>query len=104
MGLKLQNKLLLAITLFSILIVIFQLWSTIPNIGEYAGDAHLFQEPEEGYAWKDWVFEARDMFWEASIGLILNVCFFVSVAYWSFSEAMKKRTESPAETETKKET
>ena len=90
--------------MFSILIVIFQLWSTIPDIGEYASDAHLFQEPEEGYTWTEWVFEARDMFWKASIGLILNVCFFVSVAYWSFSEAMGKRTESPAEAETKKET
>ena len=101
---KIQNKLLFVISLFSILIVIFQLWSTIPDIGQYASDAYLFQEPQEGYVWSDWVFEAREMLWESSIGLILNVCFFVSIAFWSFSEAMGKRTGSPAETETRNET
>ncbi len=101
---KLRNKLLLAVSLFSMLLVIYQLWSTIPEIAEYAGDAYLFQETREGYVWKDWVLEARDMFWKALIGMILKICFFFSIAFWSFSEAIEKRTESPSETETKNET
>jgi hypothetical protein len=101
---KLRNKLLLAISLFSMLLVIYQLWSTIPEIAEYAGDAYLFQETREGYVWKDWVLEARDMFWKALIGMILQICFFFSIAFWSFSEAIEKRTESPSKTETKNET
>ncbi len=101
---KIQNKLLFVISIFSILIVIYQLWSTIPEIAEYASDAYLFQEPQEGHIWKDWVLEARDMFWKALIGLILHICFFVSIAFWSFSEAIGKRTKSPAKPKTKNET
>ena len=101
---KLRNKLLLAVSLFSMLLVIYQLWSTIPEIAEYADDAYLFQETREGYVWKDWVLEARDMFWKALIGMILKICFFFSLAFWSFSEAIEKRTESPSKTETKNET
>jgi len=101
---KLRNKLLLAISLFSMMIVIYLLWSSIPEIAEYAGDAYLFQEPQAGYVWKDWVLEARDMFWKALIGMILKICFFFSVAFWSFSEATEKRTESPSKPETKNET
>jgi hypothetical protein len=87
---NLRNKLLFAVSLFSMMMVIYQLWSTIPEIAEYAGDAYLFQEPQEGYVWKDWVLEARDMFWKALIGLILHICFFFSIAFWSFSEAFGK--------------
>lgn len=101
---KIQNKLLFAISLVSILIVIYHLWSTIPDIGQYASDAYLFQDPQEGYVWSDWVFEAREMFWEASIGLILNVCFFVAIAFWSFSGAIGKRTKTPSKSETTNET
>jgi hypothetical protein len=85
------------------MIVIYQLWTTIPEIAEYAGDAYLFQEPPEGHLWKDWVLEARDMFWKASIGMILHICFFFSIALWSFFEAIGKRIESPSRTETKNE-
>jgi len=101
---KLRNKLLLAVSLFSMLLVVYQLWSTIPEIAEYASDAYLFQEPKEGYAWKDWVLEARDMFWKALIGMMLQIFFFFSIAFWSFSEAIGKRTESPSKPETKNET
>ena len=101
---KLRNKLLLAVSLFSMLLVIYQLWSTIPEIAECAGDAYLFQETREGYVWKDWVLEARDMFWKALIGMILKICFFFSIAFWSFSEAIEKRTESPSKPESKNET
>jgi hypothetical protein len=101
---KLGNKFLLAVSLFSMLMVIYQLWSTIPELAEYAGDAYLFQEPPEGRVWKDWVLEARDMFWKALIGMILQLCFFFSVAFWSFSEAIGKRAERPSKPETKNET
>lgn len=101
---KLRNKFLLAVSLFSMLLVIYQLWSTIPIIAEYAGDAYLFQEPREGYVWKDWVLEARDMFWKALIGMILQICFYFSVAFWSFSEAIGKRAESQPKPEIKNET
>jgi len=101
---NLRNKLLLAVSLFSMMMVIYQLWSTIPEIAEYASDAYLFQEPPEGQVWKDWVLEARDMFWKALIGMILQICFFFSIAFWSFSEAIEKRTASPSKPETKNET
>jgi hypothetical protein len=101
---NLRNKLLLAVSLFSMMIGIYQLWSTIPEIAEYASDAYLFQEPQEGRVWKDWVLEARDMFWKALIGLILQICFLFSIAFWSFSEAIGKRTASPSKPETKNET
>ena len=101
---KLRNKLLLAVSLFSMLLVIYQLWITIPEIAEYASDAYLFQEPKEGRVWKDWVLEARDMFWKALIGMILQICFFFSLAFWSFSEATGKRAASPSKPETKNET
>lgn len=101
---KIQNKLLFVISIFSILIVIYQLWSTIPNLGEYASNAYLFQDPQEGYVWSEWVLEAREMLWESSIGLILNVCFFISIAFWSFSGAIGKRAETPAKPETTNET
>ena len=97
---KLRNKLLLAVSLFSMLLVIYQLWSTIPEIAEYAGDAYLFQEPQAGQVWKDWVLEARDMFWKALIGMMLQICFFFSIALWSFSEATEKTTETQSKPET----
>ena len=86
------------------MIMIYQLWITIPEIAEYANDTYLFQEPQEGHVWKDWVLEARDIFWKALIGLILHICFFVSIAFWSFSKAIGKRTKSPAKPKTKNET
>ena len=98
---KLRNKILLTVSLFSMMIVIYLLWSTIPDIAEYTDDAYLFQKPQEGHVWKDWVLEARDMFWKALIGLILQICFFFSVAFWSFSEATEKRTKSRSKPETK---
>jgi len=97
---KIQNKLLFAISIISIIIVIFQLWSTIPNIGEYARDAHLFETLDSGNVWADWVLEAREMLVEAPINLILNVCFFSLVAFWSFSESLEKEKLTPAKTET----
>ena len=97
---KIQNKLLFAISIISIIIVIFQLWSTIPDIGEYAADAHLFETLEEGNVWADWVLEAREMLVEAPIALILNVCFFSLVAFWSFSGALGKENHTPAKPET----
>ena len=100
MNVKIQNKLLFAISIISIVIVIFQLWSTIPNIGEYARDAHLFETLEEGNVWADWVLEARENLIEAPIGLILNVCFFSLVAFWSFSGALGKEDQTPATPET----
>jgi len=101
---KIQNKLLLAISLVSILIVIYQLMVAIPNLGEYASNAYLFQDTQEGYVWSEWVLEAREMLWETSIGLILNVCFFAAIAFWSFSGAIGKRTETPSKPETMNET
>ena len=92
---KIQNKLLFTISIISIIIVIFQLWSTIPDIGEYARDAHLFDSLEEGNVWADWVLEAREMLVEAPIALILNVCFFSLVAFWSFSGALEKEDQIP---------
>jgi len=91
---KLRNKFLLVISLVSMLLVIYQLWSTIPELAEYAGDAYLFQEPTSGRVWKDWVLEARDMFWTTLTGMMLNVCFFFLISLWSFAEATEKRTES----------
>jgi len=96
---KIQNKLLFAISIISIIIVIFQLWSTIPNIGEYARDAHLFETLEEGNTWADWVLEAREMLVEAPINLILNVCFFALIAFWSFSASLGKENQTPTKTE-----
>ena len=96
---KIQNRLLFAISIISIIIVIFQLWSTIPNIGEYARDAHLFDSLEEGNVWADWVLEAREMLIEAPIALILNVCFFSLVAFWSFSGALEKEKQTPIKPE-----
>lgn len=96
---KIQNKLLFAISIVSIIIVIFQLWSTIPNIGEYARDAHLFETLEEGNVWADWVLEARENLVEAPIALILNVCFFSLVAFWSFSGALETEKQTPAKPE-----
>jgi hypothetical protein len=101
---KLRNKFLLAISLVSMLLVIYQLWSTIPELAEYAGDAYLFQEPTAGRVWKDWVLEARDMFWITLTGMMLNVCFFFLISLWSFSEATEKRTENPPQPETKNQT
>ena len=80
--------------------VIFQLWSKIPDIGEYAADAHLFETLEEGNVWADWVLEAREMLVEAPIALILNVCFFSLVAFWSFSGALGKENQIPPKPET----
>jgi hypothetical protein len=100
MNMKIQNKLLFAISIISIVIVIFQLWSTIPNIGEYARDAHLFESLEEGNVWADWVLEAREKLVEAPIGLILNVCFFSLVAFWSFSGAIGKEDQITVKPET----
>ncbi len=97
---KIQNKLLFAISIISIIIVIFQLWSTIPNIGEYARDAHLFETLEEGNVWADWVLEARENLVEAPIALILNVCFFSLVAFWSFSGALETEKQTSAKPET----
>jgi hypothetical protein len=97
---KIQNKLLFAISMISIFIVIFQLWSTIPNIGEYARDAHLFDTLEPGNVWADWVLEAREMLVEAPIKLVLYVCFFSLVAFWSFSESLGKENQATAKPET----
>ena len=93
---KIQNKLLFALSIVSIIIVIFQLWSTIPDIGEYARDAHLFESLEEGNVWADWVLEAREMLVEAPIKLVLYVCFFSLVAFWSFSASLEKENQIPA--------
>jgi hypothetical protein len=54
--------------------------------------------------WKDWVLEARDMFWITLTGMMLNVCFFFLISLWSFSEATEKRTENPPQPETKNQT
>ena len=97
---KIQNKLLFAISIISIVIVIFQLWSTIPDIGEYARDAHLFESLESGNVWADWVLEAREKLWEAPVNLILNVCFFSLVAFWSFSGALGKEDQTTSKPET----
>jgi ABC-type sulfate transport system permease subunit len=97
---KIQNKLLFAISIVSIVIVVFQLWSTIPNIGEYASDAHLFETLEEGNVWADWVLEARENLIEVPINLILNVCFFALVAFWSFSGSLETEKQTPAKPET----
>ncbi|MGD2066677.1 MAG: hypothetical protein PVI43_05870 [Candidatus Bathyarchaeota archaeon] len=96
---KIQNRLLFAISIISIIIVVFQLWSTIPNIGEYASDAHLFDSLEEGNVWADWVLEARENLVEVPIALILNVCFFSLVAFWSFSGALEKENQTSAKPE-----
>ena len=97
---KIQNKLLFAISIISIIIVIFQLASTIPDIGEYARDAHLFETLEPGNVWADFVIEAREMLVEAPITLILNVCFFSLVAFWSFSGALGKEDQIQSKPET----
>ena len=85
-----RMKLLLTIGSFAIMIVIYQLLIIVPEIAEYASKAHLFEEAGEGLVWKEWVLEAREMFWKALIGLILQVCFFTSMAFWSFYEATQE--------------
>lgn len=101
---KTSKKLLLLVGLFSIMLTIYHLWATVPDIAEYASDAYLFQEPAAGTVWKDWVLEAREMFWEGLIGLILRICFFVSIALWSLSETIGKGIKISFKQETKNET
>ena len=86
------------------MLTIYHLWAIVPDIAEYASDAYLFQEPPEGRVWVDWVLEAREMFWEALIGSILHICFYVSIALWSLSKIIGKRTKISFEQETKNET
>jgi hypothetical protein len=87
---KTRKKLLFLIGLFSILLTIYYLWATIPELADYASDAYLFQEPASGTIWKDWVLEAREMFWEALVGLVLRICFFVSIALWTLATIVGK--------------
>ena len=70
--------------------VIYLLAITIPDITEALSDANLFEEPRAGYVWKDYILEAREIFWKSLMGLIFQTCFFVSVALWSFNEAFEK--------------
>ena len=100
---KIQNNLLFAISIISILIVISQLWSTIPDIGEYTDGRKwiLTWNPEtEDY---DWLLtydpQAEDLMWKTSVKLILNVCFFSLVAFWSFSASLEKEKQTPAKPE-----
>jgi len=81
-------------------LVIYHLWTAIPELAEHASKAYLFQEPSPGHVWKDWVLEARDMFWKTLAGLILRVCFYFVVALWSFAETTEKRTENLTKPET----
>ena len=101
---KIQNKLLFAISIISILIVVFQLWSTIPEIGEYTDGRKwlLVWDPEtEVYEWLlTYNTEASYMLLETSLGLILNVLFFALVAFWTFSETLGKEEQPPAKPET----
>ena len=92
-----RKTLLLAVSLFAIMIVIYLLYFTVPDIKEYASNAHLFEEPREGYVWAEWVLEAREMFWKTLIWLILQICFFTSVAFWSTYEAIKTKDEARKE-------
>lgn len=101
---KTRKKFLFIIGLFSILLTIYNLWAIIPDISDYASDAYLFQEPAPGTVWKDWVIEAREMFWEALVGLILRICFFVSVALWTISTIIGKGIKISFEQETNNET
>jgi hypothetical protein len=98
-----QKKLLLLICLFSLMLTIYHLWATVPDIADYASDAYLFQEPPEGRVWADWVLEAREMFWDALIGSILHICFYVSIALWSLFTIIG-RTKVSFEKETSNET
>lgn len=91
----LTNKLLLAVSLFSLMILIYQFWITTPELSEYASKAYLFQEPSEGNKWKDWVLEAREMYWKTLIGLMLHTCFYISITIWGLAKTIGNKFRSP---------
>ena len=101
---KIQNKLLFAVSMISILIVIFQLWSAIPDINEYADGRKWMLSWDEDTEAYEWLLlynpQAESLMVETAIELILNVCFFSLVAFWSFSESLEKEKQIPAKPET----
>ena len=100
---KIQNKLLFAISLISIGIVIFQLWSTIPDINEYADGRKWILTWDPDTETYDWLLtydpQADALMVETSVELILNVCFFSLVAFWSFSGAIENKNQTPSNPE-----
>jgi hypothetical protein len=100
---KIQNKLLFAISIISILIVVFQLGTAIPDISEYADGRkwmYTWNPDTEAYTWLlMYDPQAPTLLLETSIGLILNVCFFALVAFWSFSESLGKESKTPVKPE-----
>jgi hypothetical protein len=100
---KIQNKLLFAISIISILIVVFQLGTAIPDISEYADGRkwiYTWNPDTEVYTWLlMYDPQAATLLLETSIGLILNVCFFALVAFWSFSESLGKESKTSAKPE-----
>lgn len=101
---KIQNKLLFTISMISILIVVFQLWSAIPDISEYADGRKWMYTWNPDTDVSGWVVmydpQASTLLLETSIELILNVCFFSLVAFWSFSESLEKEKQNLAKPET----
>lgn len=82
---------LLAVGFFAVAMVIYLMLVTVPDIGEYFSAAHFERGGELG---ERLYGEIRDVFWKVLIGLVLQICFFSSIAFWSFYEAMEL-TESP---------